>query len=558
MIRIRGLVEDRYRVSMKRSWLLVTAVIIAVVFSAMQSATARDGYVQLEPDQQQRYRPVQTASGAVALLDNSDSFTPPAVSPDGTRVAYSALLGNESLGLYAIFLANSGGGGVSQLTTGSYGEFDPAWSPDGQTIVASQNPNGSYLLGSCCRIIRIDAGTGATSALTSNIGAVRPSVSPDGSLVVYDNPTGAWTIPIAGGTPTLRANSGFDAVFSPDGTSILYVIKSGATHFLRTVRLSSGVVSTLYSTSRTIESPQWKGGTIRFLEYSGSGYEGRSTVQTRSINTFNSSFRIDQSHSSSRIGFSSFSNDEMVFYRGDGLFRYYDIRADGSIPSPILGGSGYTTDWDSITAVDLDGDGQDEVMFYREDGLFRFYHIGSDGTLPGPLQAGSGFTNDWNSISAVDLDGDGQDELFFYRDDGLFRYYHVRSDGTLPGPLLAGSGYTTGWDAIAALDLDGDGQDEMFFYRADGMYAFYDIGSNAQIGTPIASGDDFPTGWEVVSPVDLEDDGREEIFFYRSDGVYEYRSIDSDGSLGTVLREGTDYTAGWAVIDSIELDTVPG
>jgi hypothetical protein len=44
----------------------------------------------------------------------------------------------------------------------------------------------------------------------------------------------------------------------------------------------------------------------------------------------------------------------MFFYRADGLFRFYDVTPDGSLPQPLLAGTGYTKDWTSITAVNLD------------------------------------------------------------------------------------------------------------------------------------------------------------------------------------------------------------
>ncbi|HJS71783.1 MAG TPA: hypothetical protein VJ858_03570, partial [Acidimicrobiia bacterium] len=75
------------------------------------------------------------------------------------------------------------------------------------------------------------------------------------------------------------------------------------------------------------------------------------------------------------------------------------------------------------------------------------------GHLGSPILQGSGYTTGWDAITAVDLDGDGQDEMFFYRDDGLFRYYNVRPNGSLPSPTLAGTGYTTGWTTITALDV---------------------------------------------------------------------------------------------------------
>jgi subtilisin family serine protease len=99
------------------------------------------------------------------------------------------------------------------------------------------------------------------------------------------------------------------------------------------------------------------------------------------------------------------------------------------------------------------GDQNDEIFFYRDDGLFRFYGIRADGSLPKALLGGSTYTSGWTSITSVDLEGDGQDEMFFYRDDGLFRYYNVNADGSLGSPVLGGSDYTKDWDAITSVDL---------------------------------------------------------------------------------------------------------
>ena len=148
--------------------------------------------------------------------------------------------------------------------------------------------------------------------------------------------------------------------------------------------------------------------------------------------------------------------DEMLFYRDDGLYRYYDIRPDASLPAPIHGGDGYTKGWDVITAVDLDGRGQDEMFFYRDDGLYAYYDVRSNATLGTKYATGTGYTKNWSQITALDLDGDGQDEMFFYRDDGLYAYYDVRSNGTLGAKLASGSGYTKGWSQITAVNLQGD------------------------------------------------------------------------------------------------------
>jgi VanW like protein len=199
--------------------------------------------------------------------------------------------------------------------------------------------------------------------------------------------------------------------------------------------------------------------------------------------------------------------DEMFFYREDGLFRYYDIRIDGSLPIPMQQGDGYTEDWTAITAIDLDGQGQDEIFFYRADGLFRYYNISPSGSVGSPILQGDGYTDGWDAITAVDLDGDGQDEMFFYRaDDGLFRYYDVRPNGTLGQPIRQGDNYTPGFTAITAINLDGDLQDEMFFYRDDGLYRFYDVRADGSLPAPLLQGDNYTAGWSSITGINLQGD----------------------------------------------------
>ncbi|HJQ77271.1 MAG TPA: VanW family protein [Acidimicrobiia bacterium] len=247
--------------------------------------------------------------------------------------------------------------------------------------------------------------------------------------------------------------------------------------------------------------------------------------------------------------------DEMFFYRDDGLYRYYDVRSDASLPAPIQQGDEYTTGWSSITAVDLDGQGQDEMFFYRDDGLYRYYNIRPDGSLPTPITQGDNYTEGWDVITAIDLDGDGQDEMFFYRaDDGLFRYYDIRPNGSLPTPILAGDTYTIGWSSITAVDLDDDGQDEIFFYRAsDGLYRYYDIRSDGSLGEPISQGSEYTPGFSSITAINLDGDQQDEMFFYRDDGLYRFYDVRPDGSLPSPILEGDNYTSGWNSITAINL-----
>ena len=511
-----------------------------------------DNVAYLLPDDEYRYRPAVDEQGVVTVLADIDSITPPAFSPDRTKIAFSGAVGDESLGLYALFVVNVDGSGLTQLTQGSFGEFDPVWSPDGRTIAVAQNPGGT--LSTCCRIVKVDANSGVETILTPIAGVARPSFSDDGSFIVYDTVSGLFRIPADGGSSSFLASGGFNASVAPGNQTVVFLATNGASHEIRTVSALGGPATTLYTTTDGLENPSWIDNRIVFTQYAGMGYDGRLNVRLISIDESGGDLKIERAFPDHVVGVSvSPGNDELFFYRDDGLFRFYEIRSDASLPTPLLAGGGYTTGWSSITSVDLDGDSQDEMFFYRDDGLFRYYQVRPDGTLPSPLLAGDGYTTGWSSITSVDLDGDSQDEMFFYRDDGLFRFYHVREDGTLPSPLLAGDGYTTGWSSITSVDLDGDSQDEMFFYRDDGLFRFYHVREDGTLPSPLLAGDGYTTGWSSITSVDLDGDSQDEMFFYRDDGLYRFYNIKADGTLGVALSGGTDFETGWSTITSVDI-----
>jgi hypothetical protein len=528
-----------------------------LVFIGISVAASADGSSQLVPDSQLRYQPVFTDSGQTAVLADIDSVTSPRISPDGSRVAFSGSVGDESLGRHAIFVVDKDGTNVQQVTAGAYGEYDPTWSPDGRFITFSQNQTGSLSVTSCCRLARVDLQTGTIIGLTSATGAIRPSFSPAGTLLSYDNPAGVWTVPTGGGNSVLRIAAGYDSTFSPDGGSLAYVSNVGGLRHLRTKNIGSGSVRTVFSTSGSIESPVWRGGRIYFLHHTGLGYDGRSSVQVRSVTTSGSGLRTESVFSERRIGFDIFDNDELQFYRSsDGQFRYYDIGTDTSLGAPIQSGT-YSLGWDAIRAVDLDGDGNDEVLFYRSsDGVFKYYETKPSGALSALVLEGT-YSSGWDSITAVDLNGVGSDEILFYRSsDGVFKYYETRSTGAL-GPLLQSGTYSLGWSSLSNLDVDGDGSDELMFYRSsDGVFKYYETKPTGALEALMQSGT-YSLGWDSLTAVDLTGEGRDEQLFYRSsDGVFKYYETKLNGALGPLLQTGA-YSPGWSTIAAVNLDT-PG
>ena len=529
------------------------AVVVAALSLAVPASAEDQNTLYLELDDDGRYLPSIDHRGTGIALADIDSITAPALSPNGNRVAFSGLTGDESLGQYGLFIVDTTGSNLTQLTGGSFGEFDPVWVEDGETIIASQNNAGS-LSANCCRLVRVDVDSGSITPITLNVGAIRPAAAAGGAFVFFDNTSGVWRMPTVGGHATILAAGGYDATVEPDESTIAYLVKSGSSFQLRRVASGGGTSHVLYSTSNELENPVWYNDRVYFVEYTGTGYDGRKSIFLKSVPVQGGTVRLERTFTNHVVGVTPGKNgDEILFYRDDGLFRYYDIRPDATLPSPISSGSNYTNNWSSITSIDLDGNGEDEMFFYRDDGLWRYYDIRSNGSIPGPSSAGDNYTKNWDATVALDLDGDGFDEMFFYRDDGLYRYYDIRPDGTIPKPMRAGSDYEQNWTSIVALDLDGDGQDEMFFYRQDGNYRYYNVDSTGNLGSPIRSGNDYDTGFTWISAIDLDGDSREELLFYRSDGSYVYQDVGETGLLGGVIRSGDEYTSGWSIITSVKL-----
>ena len=109
----------------------------------------------------------------------------PQVSPDGKRVVYTVseavMTADKSEFVAQIWLANSDGGNVSQITFGEKSSTNPKWSPDGGAIAFTSNrkdnKNNLYLL-------RLNGGE--AEPLTDLKGSIADfDWSPDGNSIAY-------------------------------------------------------------------------------------------------------------------------------------------------------------------------------------------------------------------------------------------------------------------------------------------------------------------------------------------------------------------------------------
>lgn len=186
------------------------------------------------------------------IATSPDPLIGVAVSPDGSKVAYTRVTDAVN-GAADIYIRNVDGSGIEVQVTSTAGlEFDPAWSPNGATILFTQysgaldakgdlwtvaatggtpamlpggtdrsqgvyTPDGAAVIAvddayaastGDPRLSRITLSTGVRSAISGSLYLQAPSVSPDGTRIAAErldytsDNHGSWigVLPIAGGT----------------------------------------------------------------------------------------------------------------------------------------------------------------------------------------------------------------------------------------------------------------------------------------------------------------------------------------------------------------------
>lgn len=222
------------------------------------------------------------ATTPVALTHDNAVDRHPALSPDGTQVAFDSDRG----GSFDIWIIGVNGQNLRQLTTHPSDDTWPAWSPDGKRIAfvsTRDDPAGE--------IYTVAAAGGAVTRVTSNPATdTEPAWSPDGRTIAFTtsrfNPGGSAatkfdvaTVPAGGGTVT-RVATGEQPAWSSDGRRLAFVIRTKDPSGDIVVRtMSSGATVTVAGDpDRAQTHPAWRGGAVLYGDTVGTGEESDSDV----------------------------------------------------------------------------------------------------------------------------------------------------------------------------------------------------------------------------------------------------------------------------------------
>jgi WD40-like Beta Propeller Repeat len=179
----------------------------------------------------------EDGSNARPLTAQSGEYSSPAVSPDGSHIAYVinyAGFGSD------IFVMNADGTGRVNVTGGGFDgpqNEHPAWSPDGSRILFASDRDNYTSVENSFNIFVMNADGSDVTRLTDQVGNEwSPSWSPDGSQILFG--TGYWgytgdsdlgeiyvmNADGSGPRTNLTDHPGHDysASWSPDGSRIVF------------------------------------------------------------------------------------------------------------------------------------------------------------------------------------------------------------------------------------------------------------------------------------------------------------------------------------------------
>jgi TolB protein len=156
-----------------------------------------------------------TSGSRHAVAKGPGSSMSPAVSPDGRKVAFICDRGGSP----NLYLCDSDGNNMQQLSHSRDAESSPCWSPDSRTICFVSRERGP------ADLYTISAAGGPKRRLETGVGnATEPAWSPDGKWIAFTAQRGGFDICIVrsqGGTAQ-ELTRGEDPTWAPNSRTIIF------------------------------------------------------------------------------------------------------------------------------------------------------------------------------------------------------------------------------------------------------------------------------------------------------------------------------------------------
>lgn len=187
---------------------------------------------------------------AIAITDSLGNARQPSWSPDGSQLTFQGYW----QGNWHIYVVNSNGSSLKQMTSGSYDYREPNWSPDGTTLAFSSDRSGNY------DIWTLDIVSEKLLPLTTSpANEYGPSWSADGKQLAYvsaNKGPGEIVIQSLENQSKKIAYKGWGKLtgisWSPTGSKILFNQHAGIQAELKQIDLASGQTNTLTNSDEDV------------------------------------------------------------------------------------------------------------------------------------------------------------------------------------------------------------------------------------------------------------------------------------------------------------------
>jgi TolB protein len=440
----------------------------------------------------------------------------PAWSPDGNRIIFDADYDGD--GFYELYTMNADGTDGTRLTSNAANDQFADWSPDGTQIAFSSDRNGNW------DIFVMDADGSNQQALTDNPNwELFPAWSPDGTQIAFtglaprSRNTDVFVMNADGSdVRQLTDSPRFDEnpVWSPDGSLIAFQTERDGNFEIYVMSPDGNNQRPLAAYPADELWPSWESSTspatALSLEKSAQQFPSRGTFQA-GLGDLDGDGDLDA------VFANPLTHNSAVWLNDGGV--------QGGTPGTFTDtGQKLTQYGHGVGVADLDGDGDlDAVIACHQ---FRtpskVYLNDGAGILQETQDLGDGAISG-AELNLLDLNGDGYIDvhIMYYAPDGVPDKVYL-NDGHA---TFTDSGLALDEETIAWGDLDGDGDTDYFGKRWGVGYTVMLNDGGVQGRTP----GQFSAGWQM-------DDTQSTL------GSIALADFDGDGDLDALVTNGFQDT----------------